>query len=95
MSNNPVKFYNRGEPYFEFTNFAEGYPINFPSLPGYENLAGTWKTSEHAFQAAKFLSDRGIVERFRQLGTAREAFVLARNLEEGENGETKTGKTSN
>lgn len=22
-----IRFYNRGEPYFEFTNFAEGYPI--------------------------------------------------------------------
>ncbi len=41
MSNNPIEFYDRGMPYFEFTNFAEGYPINFPSLPGYENLAGS------------------------------------------------------
>jgi len=94
-NNNPIKFYHRGQNYFEFTNFAEGYPINFPSLPGYENLAGNWPTAEHAFQAAKFLNDEAIVNRFRGLATAREAFVLADNLTWERNGETKTKITDN
>ncbi|CAG8627670.1 14612_t:CDS:2, partial [Ambispora leptoticha] len=35
-----IKFYHDGQPYYEFTNFAPNFPINFPSLAGYENLAG-------------------------------------------------------
>ncbi|KLL01672.1 MAG: hypothetical protein MRERC_11c025 [Mycoplasmataceae bacterium RC_NB112A] len=88
--NEPIKFYHRDKDYYEFTNFAIGYPINFPSLSGYENLAGPWATSEHAFQAAKFLNNKEIVERFRGLSNPRESFNLAYNLTKGINGETQT-----
>lgn len=44
-----IYFYNRSEPYFEFTNFAE-YKI---SLDGKQ-----WPTSEHYYQAQKFYSDQ-------------------------------------
>ncbi|MCE8163028.1 MAG: DUF1768 domain-containing protein [Candidatus Moeniiplasma glomeromycotorum] len=77
---NQIKFYDKNKEYYEFTNFAEGYPINFPSLPGYENLAGWWKTSEHLFQAAGFRDRKEIVERFRKLTSARAAFNLKQEL---------------
>ena len=43
----PIYFYERGERYYEFTNFYEdGPPVTYKSLE--------WRTAEHAFQAAKF-----------------------------------------
>jgi len=39
----PIRFYNKGEPYYDFTNFA-------PVPVYYEE---EWKTSEHLFQAWK------------------------------------------
>lgn len=43
----PILFYNKGKPYYEFTNFA---PYGFKDSSGYQ-----WPTSEHYFQAKKFL----------------------------------------
>ena len=63
-----IKFYERGQPYFEFTNFAE-----FPIL-----LDGkTWPTSEHYFQAQKFVGTP-YVEQIRNLPRPRDAFDLSR-----------------
>ena len=65
---NPITFYERGQPYFEFTNFAE-----FPIL-----LDGkTWPTSEHYFQAQKFVGTP-YVEQIRNLPRPRDAFDLSR-----------------
>ena len=64
----PITFYERGQPYFEFTNFAE-----FPIL-----LDGkTWPTSEHYFQAQKFVGTP-YVEQIRNLPRPRDAFDLSR-----------------
>ncbi|CAG8574076.1 2324_t:CDS:10 [Ambispora gerdemannii] len=42
-----IKFYHQYQPYYEFTNFAPNLPINdFPSVAGYENLAGREKVEE-------------------------------------------------
>lgn len=62
-----IKFYTRGEPYYEFTNFAET-PID---LDGKK-----WATTEHYFQAQKF-TDLKIQEDVRNAATARDAFDLA------------------
>ena len=65
-----IKFYNRGEKYFEFTNFAKTpFTITEKDLLQLRclspNLIGEWKTSEHLFQAAKFV-DPKIIEEIRQ-----------------------------
>ena len=63
-----IKFYERGQPYFEFTNFAE-YPIQLDGK--------TWPTSEHYFQAQKFVGTP-FEEQVRNLPRARDAFELSR-----------------
>ena len=75
-----IKFYHSHKSYYEFANFYLGKPINFPSINGYENLQGLWKTAEHLFQASKFASDKDVVEQFRQLETPKKAFQLGREL---------------
>lgn len=42
-----ILFYNKGKPYYEFTNFA---PYGFTDKAGYK-----WPTSEHYFQGKKFM----------------------------------------
>jgi N-glycosidase YbiA len=74
-----IKFYHKDKDYYEFTNFAEGYSINFPLINGYENLAGSWETSEQLFQAAGFRDQKNLVEEFRSTG-ARGAWSLKRDL---------------
>ena len=61
-------FYNRGEPYFEFTNFA-AYPIH---LDGEQ-----WPTTEHYFQAQKFIGTP-YLKYIGTLQTPRDAFSLSR-----------------
>lgn len=65
----PVKFYNRDEPYYEFTNFYF-MPIQ---LDGHQ-----WPTTEHYFQAQKFVGTP-YYDLIRRVGTAREAFQVSRN----------------
>ena len=68
--NQEIKFYNRGEPYFEFTNFYE--PPNGILIDGY-----VWRNSEAYYQASKFKDIRH-VRRVNKLQTPREAFIYAR-----------------
>lgn len=63
-----IKFYDRSSPYYEFTNF---YPAPI-TLEG-----KLWPTSEHYFQAQKFVSTP-YMEIIRKLSTPREAFQMAR-----------------
>ena len=67
----PIRFYERGQPYFEFTNFAE-YPIQLHGI--------TWPTSEHYFQAQKFVGTP-YEEQVRNLPSARDAFEFSRRPE--------------
>ena len=63
-----IKFYDRSSPYYEFTNF----------YPAPTTLDGKlWPTSEHYFQAQKFVSTP-YMEIIRKLSTPREAFQMAR-----------------
>ena len=66
---NQIRFYNRGEPYYEFTNF---YPTNVFIDGKY------WLTTEHYFQAQKFVGTP-YVEKIRNLPTPRDAFQLSRD----------------
>ena len=68
LDGGPIRFYERGQPYFEFTNFAE-FPIQLDGK--------TWPTSEHYFQAQKFVGTP-YEETIRNLPRAREAFDLSR-----------------
>ena len=70
QANQEIKFYNRGEPYFEFTNFYE--PPNGILIDGY-----FWRNSEGYYQASKF-QDIQHVQKVNKLRTPREAFDYAR-----------------
>lgn len=66
-----ILFYNRGEPFYEFTNFYSA-PIE---LDGKE-----WPTTEHYFQAQKFPNNPGIREYIRtKCRSARDAFNAAQS----------------
>ncbi|CAG8584294.1 10097_t:CDS:2 [Funneliformis caledonium] len=64
-----ILFYNKDEPYYEFTNFYRA-KINIDRVE--------WPTTEHYFQAAKFESEY-IRDKIRFAFTAREAFSIARS----------------
>ncbi|CAJ0918927.1 16345_t:CDS:2 [Entrophospora sp. SA101] len=66
-----IKFYNRDEPYYEFTNFYS--PKNNILIEGVY-----WQTTEHYFQAAKF-KDPLIRLKIQYAKSAREAFTIARS----------------
>ena len=69
VSGEPIKFYNRGEPYYEFTNF-------YPAAVIIDEQR--WPSTEHYFQAQKFVGTP-YLDVIRGLPTAREAFQLSRN----------------
>lgn len=65
-----ILFYEKNKPYYEFTNFQEGYPIFLDGK--------NWPTTEHYYQAQKF-SDTNIQEQIRNAKTAREVFDIGNN----------------
>jgi len=65
-----IGFYDNDKPYYEFTNFAR-YSIVYND--------DTWPTSEHAFQAAKFLPDKpNIANKIKVAESPNEAIKIAR-----------------
>jgi ribA/ribD-fused uncharacterized protein len=64
-----IWFYNRDEPYYEFTNF---YPCSVP-IDG-----KIWPTTEHYFQAQKFVGTP-YLDKIRRLPSPRDAFQLSRD----------------
>ena len=65
-----IKFYKKGEPYYEFTNFYER---------GFKLDGLSWKTSEHYFQAQKFVDKNCLIgQNVKDQPSAREAFQIAR-----------------
>jgi ribA/ribD-fused uncharacterized protein len=68
----PIRFYNKYEAFYEFTNFYEFAPFH---LDGKE-----WRSTEHYFQAQKFIGTP-YVEYIRLYGGPRDAFQTARDPE--------------
>ena len=68
-SSKEIRFYNRDEPYYEFTNFYRA-PIQVDGC--------TWPTTEHYFQAQKFVGTP-YVDVIRKLPSARDAFQFSRD----------------
>ena len=65
----PIKFYNRYDPYYEFTNFYFS-PINLDDH--------TWPTTEHYFQAQKFVGTP-YYDYIRKVSYPRDAFQVSRD----------------
>lgn len=68
-SDHPIKFYGTGDAFGEFSNFAD-----FPVKIG----AKTWPTTEHYFQAHKFL-DKAHAEKIRKAASPMMAARLGRD----------------
>nr|CAG8489919.1 1512_t:CDS:2 [Entrophospora candida] len=82
---NTIWFYNRDEPYYEFTNFKENFPIKAALVPrpGSAPEVKSWPTSEHLFQAAKFQNTRReICDLIRKCYKPRDAFNMARRYQQ-------------
>ncbi len=74
-----VEFYNKGESYYELTNFYENHRHG-QLVPVHYN-GRDYRTSEHAFQATKFDTDatRGIFHQIINAQSAKEAFLIAQS----------------
>lgn len=71
-SNNPILFYDRNQPYYEFTNFSR-HAVVYGCL--------IYPTAEHLFQASKFIDHHPIIaEKIRHLPTPRDALREATHL---------------
>jgi ribA/ribD-fused uncharacterized protein len=79
-SADPIKFYDAKKPYFEFSNYAMGYPIVVEGI--------VWPSTEHYYQARKFIYDgnseldREYAELIRNQNTPNKARILA-NMDAG------------
>ncbi|EKM52558.1 uncharacterized protein PHACADRAFT_100714, partial [Phanerochaete carnosa HHB-10118-sp] len=72
-STSPILFYDRDQPYYEFTNFA-------PYAIKYEDK--TYPTAEHLFQAHKFLDTRpALAEEIRNAPSPRGALDEATRMQ--------------
>ena len=69
-----IKFYEKDEDFYEFTNFWECDHLEIP-----EGSGTKWRTTEHYFQAMKFAARPDLVERCRRLATPRECFDMVRD----------------
>ncbi|KAI9590969.1 GTP cyclohydrolase II [Syncephalis fuscata] len=67
-----INFYNRGEPYYEFTNFYSS-DIKIDDKH--------WPTTEHYFQAQKFKINSPVFNRIQNAPFARAAFSIARSYD--------------
>jgi len=64
-----IRFYHKGEPHYEFTNFT-AFPIRWKGK--------TWPTSEHYFQSQKHAGSP-LEEQIRLAESPRKAFELGRS----------------
>ena len=66
-----IKFYESGAEFYEFTNFWECSGLMIDGVQ--------WRTTEHYFQAQKFVGRADLVEHCRKLVTPRECFAMVRD----------------
>lgn len=64
-----IKFYNKGEPYFEFTNFYD-VPITIGAV--------TYKSNEHYYQSRKFTHNIPVQNLVLNAGTPEQAYDAAK-----------------
>ena len=70
----PILFYEKGQPYYEFTNFYYD-PNNLIAIDGQD-----WFTVEHYFQAQKFIETPRLVQGIRNIISARQVVdIIGRN----------------
>jgi hypothetical protein len=82
---NVINFYNSDAPFYEFTNFQQNYPINLDGR--------MWPTTEHYFQAQKFVGSP-LEEHIRRLPSPRQAFDAARSNANSKRRDWETVKDS-
>ena len=70
---NAIYFYDRAHDYYEFTNFYRARIV----MPDSAGRPVSWPTTEHYFQAMKFVHMPRLMERIRACTHAREAFKYA------------------
>lgn len=70
MKQKPIYFYDKDKPYYQFTNFYCDQPIVIDEKQ--------WRTTEHYFQAQKFIGTP-YVEFIARLDKPRDAFNFSRN----------------
>lgn len=83
QTRDPVKFYNSDDPFYEFSNFYEFAPFTLDDKK--------WKTSEHYFQAQKFLGTP-YEEVIRNCESPRKALDLSRKYHQWERGDWERAK---
>jgi len=69
-----IYFYNKTDPYYAFTNFFHLHPRRGHTL-SIDNR--TWRSSEHYFQAQKFIHNQAIYNEILNADSARDAFLIA------------------
>ena len=69
VDSSPIHFYDRWDPYYEFTNFSS-FPIIIDGVK--------WATSENYFQAQKFISTP-LYQKIQEAELPREAFEVSRS----------------
>ena len=75
-SGRAVFFYHAHKPYYEFSNFYEPAPILFEGV--------RYKTSEHYFQAQKFIGNTYVQNYIAQAPTPRQAYTRAKEMGGGQ-----------
>lgn len=82
-----IRFYDKSQPFYQLTNFFF-VVINFPSgtyfnVPDFV-VRNTWPSSEHAYQASKFLHREDIMKLILIAKSPKEAFNVAHNYHSAE-----------
>jgi N-glycosidase YbiA len=71
---NAIYFYGKTAPYYAFTNFFHLKPQRGHGLA----IDGkNWRSTEHYFQAQKFIYNQGLYNQIFNANTSRDAFTLA------------------
>lgn len=70
----PILFYDKNEPYYEFTNFVEGFPILIDGIQ--------YPSSEHYYQAMKFTKQPQLMKMIRDTKHPADSRKLAKQFQD-------------